>query len=119
MKNLNKIISSALALILLAAPIATSFANSTSSDSKDSIEGANMMSESEINEILISLEDTDTEWLKDTITYLIYDQNDNLLIEKEIQRGAPINDRELVKALAQSDLIMTYNNSSYYRISEH
>lgn len=79
---------------------------------------AETMSDVELNEIIFSLEDETTTWLDDVVTYYIYDSEDNLIMKKQTSRVAPLNDAELVKTLAKSDLLMTDNNEVYYRLND-
>lgn len=116
--SIKKLLSASFAIAILLGSTSV-FAISNPTSKKESKENSFSISEAEINEILSSLEDNETEWLEDEITYQIFDSEDNLIMEKVIQRNAPVNNEKLVKLLAQSDFIMTYNNSSYYRLSEH
>lgn len=77
-----------------------------------------VMTDVELDEILLVLEDETSNWLNETITYNIFDTQDNLIHTSTVNRSEPLNDAQLVKLLAQSDLLMDYENTSYYRLSQ-
>ncbi len=117
--SINKLFAALLVAIVFTAGSVLANGNNPSESSSVHDECLYQLSEQDIQEILISLEDDGPAWLNETITYQIFDAEDNLIMEKEIARDAPLNDSQLVTLLAKSDLIMNYNNTSYYRLSEH
>ncbi len=125
MNTLNKKIAFFIAALMFAVSFSVSASgNENKSDSAYSTFESGLtfvaetMSDVELNEIIFSLEDETTTWLDDVVTYYIYDSEDNLIMKKQTSRVAPLNDAELVKTLAKSDLLMTDNNEVYYRLND-
>ncbi len=117
MKTQNKRISFLIAAFMTISSFAA-FANNDTDTVNTVTYEEEVMSDAELNEILFDLEDETGSWLNDTITYNIYDQNDNLVMTFEAQRTAPIANPEAVKLMAKSDLLMTYNDAVYYRLNK-
>ena len=120
MKTLkNKIAYILAALVLFGSTSVFASSNKDKTDSTSveiSMDG--VMTDAELNEIMISLEEEVPTWLNETVTYNIYDSEDNLIHSATVVRSESIQDPALVKLLSQSDLLMEYQNASYYRLNK-
>ena len=118
MKTLiKKTFATALALICLLATIPAS-AFSNDSVKYDTNEKAMKLTALELEELMTFLDEDAEDFSNDSITYEIYDENDELIMSKTVKSDADINDKKFVTLKAQSDFFMEIGNTSIYRINK-
>ena len=117
MKTLNKIFATTLAsIVMFTSTSALANGNKPDSTSTDITFEEEIISDAELDMIIMDLENDDELWLESTVTYEIYDNNDNLVISLDVKRSEPLNNQKLSKLVAKSDFLMSYNNTNYYRL---
>lgn len=119
--QINKIAFILAAMVLFSSASVFASGNENKKNDSTAVEitfNEEVMTDVELDEILLVLEDETSNWLNETITYNIFDTQDNLIHTSTVNRSEPLNDAQLVKLLAQSDLLMDYENTSYYRLSQ-
>lgn len=119
--QINKIAFVLAAMVLFSSASVFASVNENKKNDSTAVEitfNEEVMTDVELDEILLVLEDETSNWLNETITYNIFDAQDNLIHTSTVNRSEPLNDAQLVKLLAQSDLLMDYENTSYYRLSQ-
>ncbi len=119
--QINKIAFILAAMVLFSSASVFASGNENKKNDSTAVEitfNEEVMTDVELDEILLVLEDETSNWLNETITYNIFDTQDNLIHTSTVNRSEPLNNAQLVKLLAQSDLLMDYENTSYYRLSQ-
>ena len=91
------------------------FANGNGNGSDSTADQTEALTEEELDAIVASLDDDQANWLDETITHNFYDANDNLVFTTKTERSESANNEKLVKFVAQSDLLMTFENINHYR----
>ncbi len=95
------------------------FANENGNGSDSTADQTEALTEEELDAIVASLEDDQANWLNETITHNFYDADDNLIFTAKTERSESANNEKLVKFVAQSDLLMTFENINHYRWNKH
>ncbi|MCR9249613.1 MAG: hypothetical protein NXI20_04285 [bacterium] len=103
--QINKIAFILAAMVLFSSASVFASGNENKKNDSTSVEitfNEEVMTDVELDEILLVLEDETSNWLNETITYNIFDTQDNLIHTSTVNRSEPLNDAQLVKLLAQS-----------------
>jgi len=72
----------------------------------------------EIEELMSLLNDEEID-LDDSVTYEIYDNDDELIYTKTIKKNALINDKQFVSLMGTSDFFMEIDNTLIYRTNKN
>jgi len=114
---LKKTITTTLATICLLITIPAT-AISTDSAKYENETKSLEMTATEIAEMMAFLDDEIADISDDSITYEIYNEQDELVSSITAKRNEPLNDKNFIKLMAQSDFFMEFGNTSIYRLDK-